>query len=717
MRISYDQITAAIEASLNKRPFEVPAVRLMPIEPPRDWGVSTNICFTLGPQAAKDTIELETEGLSKQEAKKIAQQRAREGGEWLATHLAEELNELLGTDRLPLIARVEAEGAYVNFYYDVPALTAHVVTKAVGQASLPVDPASLPVDLADPSLFGHGETTNKRIMVEYAQPNTHKDFHVGHLRNASIGQAIANLLEFAGNDVLKATYIGDVGAHVAKAMWGIKRLTSGELVNYARTLQSYCEKYKLDIQVPVDDIVNLERISNLAENEISALPLEFWSKLYKSVHSLFELYSSIPDLIDEDDKDDEYLDIVNIRFDIKAKLQQWLFYWETHNTQVRQDWQDSKDGFMSTLNIYFSELQVKFDSDLWFFESTVEDTKLGQKTAAELKQLGIAEIDESEDYKGALYVDFEKHAEKFPEDQRKRIRKLGKMTILRSDGTSLYQTKELGLAKHKFDLVREKYGRELDESLYVVGAEQKLYFEQVFAILKLWGFKNADHCRHIAYELVVLPEGKMSSREGTVVSYRELRDEAVRRAMEITREKGIGAKDAGGAVDEAKVKQIAHDVAIAAIKYAMLEVTGSQQIVFDFERALSFAGRSAPYLQYAYARAGKLVAGADDLGATHASPVTPGSIDTPLHASEVALARVIGRFPTVCREAAANYEPATLCSYLYDLATAFSEFYRDCRVLDAPEPERGFRRDLTRAFRAVMNTGFAILALPLPEEM
>jgi arginyl-tRNA synthetase len=396
---------------------------------------------------------------------------------------------------------------------------------------------------------------------------------------------------------------------------------------------------------------------------------------------------------------------------------------------VREQWRISRDDCVGVLARIFIELLLSIDIINWFYESVVDDIRLGQDAAAELKQLGIAEIDDSPEYKGALYVDFEKHADAlkpdgtpvFRDDEKKRIRKLGKLTILRSDGTSLYQTKELGLAKHKFDLVRERYGSDLDESLYVVGAEQKLYFDQVFAILRLWGFPNAENCKHISYELVVLPEGKMSSREGNIVSYRDLRDEAVDRALKITEEKGVAGW----------IEQTAHDIAIAAIKYAMLQVTGNQQIVFDFEQALSFSGRAAPYLQYAYARGRKILyTYRDEKGhkkyaygkqrdellavSTEEVPAAPGY---ELHASELMLARELGAFPAVCADAAAHYEPATLCTYLYDLATAFSDFYRDCPVLDAPEDKRAFRRALIAAFLQVMRTGFAILALPLPEEM
>jgi len=687
VRKSLDEIAKRTAQVLARHGLEAGRPALMPIEPPRDWGLSTNVCFALAPRVAKDEIELRTDGLGKKEKKQLAAQITREVGAKLAEELAAELAPLIAAGELPFVARVEAEGAYVNFYYDAPALTAQLVSEIVA-ASDPDDSQvgrpSLPaIDLADASLYGRGAPTGRRIMVEYAQPNTHKDFHVGHLRNASIGQAIANLLAFAGNAVLKATYIGDVGLHVAKSIVGHLKEFGGA-------------------------------------TGAGANRLGYWGECYKAVHSRFD---DDPQLAEE--------------------VRTWLREWESRAVDQRQQWQSSRDECIAAFHGIFDELLVGFDDAYTFFESTIDDSKLGQQTAAELKQLGIAEVDQSEEYKGALYVDFERQADAlrpdgtpvFRDDEKKRIRRLGKLTILRSDGTSLYQTKELGLAKHKFDLVREKYGRDLDESLYVVGAEQQLYFQQVFAILRLWGFKNAEHCRHISYELVVLPEGKMSSREGSVVSYRELRDEAIRRAEQLAREKGIGSRDESGAIDEDKVKAIARDVAIAAIKYAMLQVTGSQQIVFDFEQALSFSGRAAPYLQYAYARAGKLVAddpgGAGAVGAkprfanggtgteaetgrSTASPLQPGY---ELHESEIALARVLGEFPDVCAAAAAACEPATLCTYLYDLATAFSDFYRDCRVLDAPEPERGFRRALTAAFRRVLRSGFQILALPLPEEM
>lgn len=698
VRISYDEITRALRACLAARGMVDVPVALQATEAPRAWGVTTNVCFGLGGRLAASEIERQSAGLDKKAAKQLAAQLARAAAEQLAAEIASELASGAGAAAIPFIARIEAEGAYINFYYDVPALAAHVVGQVLA-------PGGRPALAADPTLFGHGAPTGRQIMVEYAQPNTHKDFHVGHLRNASIGQAIANLLEFHGHTVYKATYIGDVGKHIAIAMFGDLHRDDP---NFSFLFQSANE------------------LANSSDR------LAYWGACYKGgkAATAKEVY---PEGQSHALPGTPYLESSYVGQQVErhvialAIIESILLSWEdsqaVRHKEVRQAWTQSRQECDKQFRRIFAELFVDFDADYWFYESTVEEqNKLDKQAAAELKNLHIAQVDESAEYKGALYVDFEKHAEAFPEERRKRIKQLGKMTILRSDGTSLYQTKELGLAKHKFDLILGKTGRPLDESLYVVGAEQKLYFEQVFAILHLWGFPNADNCKHISYELVVLPEGKMSSREGNIVSYRELRDEAVARAEAITREKGIGATSSGGAIDEAKVKDIAHKIAIAAIKYAMLQVTGSQQITFNFEQALSFDGRAAPYLQYAYARARKLVEGmvgqasslSEDTGKMPVPLAPPGY---ELHASEVELARCIARFPDVCVEAAQAYEPATLCTYLYDLACAFSDFYRDCRVLDAPEPQRGFRQRLCAAFRTVMKTGFAILALPLPEEM
>lgn len=642
MQVSYRPIAEAVARELARLGYEGLEPALTAIEDPRPWGVSTNVCFTLGARAAAARVEQEGAGLDKKAHKELAGRLAREAGIELARQVAAAIAPSL-PGGIPFVDRVEAEGPYINFYYCPRELSRSVVGLV----------------LAMGPRFGEGDPTGRKVMVEYAQPNTHKDFHVGHLRNASIGQAIANLLEFRGDEVYKATYLGDVGLHVAKAIWGEKQWRTNQA--------AHAEGFFRNIPDPQGD------------------KLAFWGGLYSEAtrylaHLEAEHNASPPPAPSAAQAEPQ-----NSRWQAAMhQVRTWLHYWENGNAEARAAWEESREDCDLAFRRIFAELDVSFHPDCWFYESTVDDTRMGQQAAAELLERGVAQIDDTPEYKGSLYVDL---AEKTGN------KRLGKMVIQRSDGTSLYQTKELALAKYKFDHFN------IDESLYVVGSEQKLYFEQVFAILKLWGFPNADHCRHISYELVVLPEGKMSSREGTVVSYRELRDEALRRALEITREKGI----AGDA------EAVAKSIAIAAIKFTMLQVSGNQQIVFDFEQALSFDGRSAPYLQYAYARAGKLVEGC----------CGPEALEVPeqLDPAEIALARLLSQYPSAVRDAASRYEPASLCAYLFALANGFSAFYRDCRVLDAPEPWRGYRKALSQAFRHVLASGFALLALPLPEEM
>lgn len=642
MQVSYRPIAEAVARALADLGFEGIEPALAAIEDPRPWGVSTNVCFTLGARAAAARIETEGAGLDKKAHKALSSRLAREASEELARQVAAAIAPTL-PGGIPFVARVEAEGPYLNFYYCPVELSRSVIGLV----------------LAMGERFGEGDSSGHRVMVEYAQPNTHKDFHVGHLRNASIGQAIANLLEFRGDEVYKATYLGDVGLHVAKAIWGEKQWRSNSAAR--------AEGFFANIPDPKGD------------------KLAFWGGLYSEATRYLAHLEAEHNAAPPSAPTEALAEPRISRWQAAMhQIRSWLHYWENGNAEARAVWEESREDCDLAFRRIFAELKVSFHPDCWFYESTVDDTRMGQQAAAELLARGIAQVDDSPEYKGSVYVDLA---------ARTGIQRLGKMVIQRSDGTSLYQTKELALAKYKFDHFN------IDESLYVVGSEQKLYFEQVFAILKLWGFPNADHCRHISYELVVLPEGKMSSREGTIVSYRELRNEALRRALEITREKGI----AGDA------EAVARDIAIAAIKFAMLQVSGNQQIVFDFEQALSFDGRSAPYLQYAYARAGKLVEGC----------CGPEMLEVPdaLETSEIALARQISQYPSAVREAAARYEPAVLCAYLFALANAFSAFYRDCRVLDAPEPYRSYRRALAKAFRHVLASGFALLALPLPEEM
>ncbi|MCJ7638744.1 MAG: arginine--tRNA ligase, partial [Euryarchaeota archaeon] len=269
--------------------------------------------------------------------------------------------------------------------------------------------------------------------------------------------------------------------------------------------------------------------------------------------------------------------------------------------------------------------------------------------------------------------------------------------ILRSDGTSLYLTKDLALAKIKF----EKY--HVDRSVYVVDVRQSLHFQQAFKILELWGFPQASKCFHLAYEIVTLPEGTMSSRKGNVVYYLDVAEEAKRRATEIIAEKH---PDLAGEDRDTTAWQ----VGIGALKYAMLAVDNTKQIVFSWDSALSFDGQAAPYIQYAHVRAASILAKAEAVP----EPVVP-SYD--LHPSEVTLIDWISRFPEEVERAAVEYKPLYMANYAYALAKAFTDFYKECPVLQAEPGTQKIRLAMVAAAKQTLANSLHLLGIQSPQAM
>ena len=270
--------------------------------------------------------------------------------------------------------------------------------------------------------------------------------------------------------------------------------------------------------------------------------------------------------------------------------------------------------------------------------------------------------------------------------------------ILRSDGTTLYLTKDLALAKQKF----ENY--QVDRSIYVVDFRQNLHFQQVFKILELWGFPQAEKCFHLSYGFVTLPEGAMSARRGNVVLFMDVYQEAVRRV------KGIIAEKNPDLVDEQR-DQVAQQIGLGALAYSMLSVDNSRDIVFDWDSALSFEGQTAPYIQNAHVRANSI------LRKVAALPDT-ADFDYTLDPSEVELIDLISRFPALVQKAAQEYKPLHIASYAYDLARAFHLFYHAVRVIQAEtESMRDSRLRITAAAKQTLANTLQLLTIQAPEVM
>jgi arginyl-tRNA synthetase len=327
--------------------------------------------------------------------------------------------------------------------------------------------------------------------------------------------------------------------------------------------------------------------------------------------------------------------------------------------------------------------------DVWFYES--EANKLGKEIVDELIEKGIADDERPE---GPVIVKIDEKLGLTKEKYRT-------MVILRSDGTSLYSTKDLALAKQKF----EQY--HVDRSIYVVDFRQSLHFQQVFKILELWGFPQASKCYHLSYGYVTLPEGAMSSRKGRVILFKDVYDEAVRRVLGLETERS-------GNVPESERVRIAEQIGLGALVYSMLAVDNNKDIVFDINEALSFDGRTGPYIQNAHVRANSILKKAN----ASTSDLQPATFHFELSKHEIELIEQISRFPNAVQQAATEYRPLVMAAYAYDLANAFHSFYHAVPVLQSEaEDIRNARLRLVAAAKQTLANALRLLDIQAPEVM
>ncbi|MEK9152277.1 MAG: arginine--tRNA ligase [Patescibacteria group bacterium] len=502
-----------------------------------------------------------------------------------------------------LIAGAEAVGPYVNVFFDRAVFAATVIEDV----------------LAAPGAYGNMPSRGQKIMIEYGSVNTHKEVHVGHLRNICLGLAAANLQRAAGFEVLSADYIGDIGAHVAKWLWYFDRTHPGRM----------------------------------GTDPAGSVPFD---------RDFGKIYTEATQLAESDEKYKEEI----------ATVQRKL---EGHDPVWESFWLKTRDICLEEINRIFAELGVHFDRD--YLESQVEEP--GKELVAALLAQGVAKKGE----RGAIIVDLEAEG-------------LGIFLLLKGDGSSLYSTKDLALAKKKFAEFPD-----LAASVHVVDTRQSLYFKQLFATLKRMGFDKP--MLHLGYEFVTLKEGAMSSRIGNIVTYEDFRDE-----MRAQTAKETAKRHADW--DEGKVKKTSWAIADGAMKFGMLKQDNDRPIVFDIEAALSFDGFTGPYIQYAHARMASILAKAGKVPSKKSSAAD-------FTGAEYAVLRVAADFPEIAAKAAAAYRPSLLCQYLFDLAQAVNDFYRDVPILSAAEADRERRLIITQAVKAALARGLALLGISAPDEM
>jgi arginyl-tRNA synthetase len=570
-----------------------------------EWGISTSFFQT----AANEARAGKSKGIP-------VPQRAQE--------MAEQVKSEIGS--VPGISHIEAVKGYLNLYFVTSEFARRVVDEVLSAG-------------AD---FGRGAPKGERVMVEYAQPNMLHSFHIGHARNALLGEVLARLTEFAGFDTVRASYPGDLGLGVITVVWMYDKFYKG--------------------QEP-------EGVHERGE----------W---------LLKLYVEANQLLTK--KDDETPEQAAQRETYDAERREMYRKYDTGDPYVRALWRMTREWSLAELHAVLDILDIKMD--VWFYESEVDEPS--KEIVEELIQKGIA--DDERKQGGPVLVRIDEKLGLKKEKYRTNI-------ILRSDGTSLYLTKDLALAKVKF----EQY--HVDRSIYVVDVGQSMHLQQAFAILKLWGFPQAEKCYHLAYGIVTLPEGRMSSRKGRIVLFMDVYKEAIRRVLALETERS------GNVPPEERVK-IAEQVGLGALVYSMLAVDNNKDIVFDINEALSFDGRTGPYIQNAHVRANSILKKANNVETIDRSNVSRFNYE--LTKNEIELIEQISRFPNAVQQAANEYRPLVMAAYAYDLANAFHSFYHAVPVLQSETEEMKMARlRLVAAAKQVIANALKLLDIQAPEVM
>lgn len=497
-----------------------------------------------------------------------------------------------------MIRRIVATGPYVNFFVD-PVAYGNAVLSDV---------------LKGKKRYGKGTTgKGKKVLVEYAQPNTHKEFHVGHLRNAIYGQSIVNLNEANGYEVVPAAYIGDIGAHVAKAIWGF-------------------DKFYAD--------------QTIAKEDRAAV--------------LGDAYTRATQFVDEHPEAKE--EIFAIQRKLEAEEQPWFGLWR-----------ETREWSLADFRLVFDELGVK--PDVWYFESEVE--KPGKELVNTMLVQGLAKKSE-----GATIVDLEEE-------------NLGAFLILKTDGSSLYATKDLALALQK----ERDYSP--DRQIFVIDVRQSLYMKQLFATLKRLGFHH--ELQHLGYEMVTLPDGAMSSRKGNIIRYTELRDAMMESLADSTKLRHADWK-------EKKIKANALTLTLSGIKFMMLRQDPGKVIVFDMQEAMSTDGFSGPYMLYTIARIQSLM--------TKTSLIPKPNAALLSNTSEIILMKLLAQYPDIVQQAGTESRPSVVCQYAFDVAQTFSHYYAEVRILDGEDQDAiGARLALVAAVDQVLRNAMDILGIDVVKEM
>ena len=489
--------------------------------------------------------------------------------------------------------------------------------------------------------FGFSSKSKDVVMVEYSSPNTNKPLHLGHVRNNLLGYSVAEILKASGNKVYKTQIINDRGIHICKSMLAWKKFGNSETpLSTGEKGDSLVGKYYV-------------KFNDAYKQEVSNLVIEGISEE--------EAKKQAPILIE---------------------AQQMLLKWEAGDSETVALWNMMNSWVYEGFKTTYKNLGVDFDT--LYYES---NTYLLGKDVIE-DGINRKIFFKKED--GSVWCDLTDEG-------------LDEKLVLRSDGTAVYMTQDIGTA-----IQRVKDHSDINGMVYTVGNEQDYHFKVLFLILKKLGFSWATHLYHLSYGMVDLPSGKMKSREGTVVDADELMNEMTDTAKNISQE--LGKLD--GYSEEEK-SDLYHIIGLGALKYFILKVDPKKRILFDPKASVDFQGNTGPFIQYTYARIQSILRKAtfDYSQQVNASGVS-------LHVKEKELIKQLELYPDTIQQAADNYSPALIANYTYDLVKEFNSFYQNVSILgESNETKKRLRVQLASKVADVIKSAFNLLGIQVPTRM
>lgn len=492
----------------------------------------------------------------------------------------------------------------------------------------------------DDENFGQLPATGKRVMVEFSSPNTNKPLHLGHIRNNLLGWSVSQLLKANGHEVIRVNLVNDRGIHICKSMLAWLKTGNG---------------------------VTPESSGKKGDHLVGDYYVAYNNLFVKEVEEIMAATGVSKEEAEKQSK-------------IQKEAQEMLFKWENGDPEVNALWRKMNGWVYDGFDITYNNLGISFDKT--YYES--QTYLLGKALVQGGLERGIFETHED----GSVWCNLTADG-------------LDEKLLLRSDGTSVYMTQDLGTANQRYD----EY--QFDEHIYVVGNEQNYHFQVLKLILKKLGFEWSDSIYHMSYGMVELPEGKMKSREGTVVDADDLLEQMYSTAKETSL--ALGKIDN---LTEEEQDKLFRMISLGALKYFIIKVDPKKTMLFDPKESIDFNGNTGPFIQYTHARIKSILRKAKDMGCevSHAG--------NQLSDKEIELIKLISAYPDKVREGGDLHSPAIIANYAYDLAKEFNQYYHITPILKEENSELiGQRLMLISIVADVLTKAMAILGIELPERM